>query len=103
MDYARSLEGGAETEARYKENGLWSIEPCRLVIDWRDHILRPANADSWPAILYEYRGAQWLMECRAQHNSNLLAGRTGTRVAAGHVAMRWHDGVRYAEAVIAMQ
>ena len=54
--------------ARCKENGLWSIDHCRRVTEWRDHILRPANANSWAAMLYEYRGSQWPMKRRA-HNA----------------------------------
>ena len=59
--------------------------------------MRPKNANSWAAILYQYHGRQWLIEKRAALQSPLLAGRTGTRAMPGFVATRWHDGVSYAE------
>ena len=76
--------------------GLWSKRHCRRIINWRDHILRPANASSWAAALYNYRGADWLMAQRAEHGTSVFGGRTGTRLAPGFVATRWHDGVDYA-------
>ena len=88
---------------RCKESGLWSVRHCTRVIAWRDHITRPANRHSWAALLLEFRGLQWLAERRSAFSSGLLgilAGRTGTRVAAGNVATRWHDGVRFAEALL---
>ena len=66
---------------------------------WRDHLERPRNGHSWAAILLHHRGLDWLMQQRALHHGGLYAGRTGTRIAAGGVATRWHDGVRYAERV----
>lgn len=80
-----------------KEHGLWSVRHHKWVLAWRDHITRPANAKSWPAILYRYRGLDWLVQRRLQMGSNPLAGRTGARSSAGHVATRWHDGIRFAE------
>ena len=71
--------------------GLWSTRHCERVLAWRDHIRRPANSRSWPAVLQDRRGFQWLLEQRAANNSGLLAGRTGTRVSAGQPAVRWHD------------
>jgi hypothetical protein len=42
------------------------------------------------------------MQRRVENASPLaLAGRLRARVVSGHVAMRWHDGVRFAEAEIA--
>ena len=80
-----------------EEQGLWSKRHCKRLIQWRDHISRSRNAHSWPAVLHEYRGFQWLLERRIERGSGPLAGRTGTRAEAGHVATRWHDGVRFAE------
>ena len=80
-----------------EEMGWLSKRHAKRILDWKDHIARPRNAHSWPAALYDYRGSQWLMERRAERNSGLFGGRTGTRVAAGRVAVRWHDGVRFAQ------
>ena len=63
---------------------------------WRGREMAP-NGYSWVAILLHHRGLDWLMEQRSLHQGGVFAGRTGTRVAAGFVATRWHDGVRYAD------
>ena len=81
-----------------EEMGWWSARHCKRVVAWRDHLQRPANSWSWPAVLYEFRGSDFLARLRAAHSSNVFGGRTGTRVAPGHVATRWHDSVRFAEA-----
>ena len=77
--------------------GTWSYRHCKRILNWRDHLERPANAASWAAILLHFRGFEWLMARRSQHQGGLLGGRTGTRVASGNVSTRWHDGVLYAE------
>ena len=86
--------------SKCRKIGWWSERHCKRVISWRDHICRPANANSWPAMLYEHKGFIWLLTKRIANNSNALGGRTGTRAAPGHVAPRWHDGVRYAEEMV---
>ena len=86
--------------ARCREAGLWSTRHCKRVVAWHDHLKRPQNHHSWAAVLYEHRGFQWLLERRSIYASGLLGvlgGRTGTRVHAGNVATRWHDGVRFAK------
>ena len=80
-----------------QQHGLWSERHCQRILRWRDHLERPRNGHSWAAILLHHRGLDWLMEQRSLHQGGIFAGRTGTRVAAGFVATRWHDGVRYAD------
>ena len=94
---------GRISSNKCRDLGLWSARHCKRVIAWRDHIQRPANDTAWPARLYQHKGFQWLRERRAERHSSLLAGRTGTRVAPGHVAIRWHDGVRYADSIASSQ
>jgi len=65
----------------------------------RSH-LQATNAASWPAILYEHKGFLRIVTQRLAHNSQPYGGRTGTRLSPGHVATRWHDGVRYAETML---
>ena len=60
--------------------------------------MRPKNASSWAAVLYQHHGRQWLIEKRAALQSPLLGGRFGARALHGFVATRWRDGVSYAEA-----
>ena len=84
------------SSAEARRMGFWSLRYCKRVVSWRNHLLRPANCGSWASILLHLRGFEWLMARRAQNSGGLLGGRTGTRIASGNVATRWHDGVYYA-------
>lgn len=83
--------------AEARRMGSWSLRHCKRVLSWRDHLLRPANSRSWAALLYQFRGFEWLLQRRSQNSGGLLAGRTGTRIASGNVSTRWHDGIIFAE------
>ena len=83
--------------AEARRMGSWSLRHCKRVLSWRDHLLRPANSRSWAALLYQFRGFEWLLQRRSQNSGGLLAGRTGTRIASGNVSTRCHDGIIFAE------
>lgn len=81
--------------------GLWSHRCAKRVVAWEAHLRRPANKNSWASQLLMYRGREWLQERRAaQESPSIQAARTGTRVAAGKVQTRWHDGAVYAQSHI---
>ena len=86
--------------AECRRMGPCSSRHCKRVLRWRDHLERPANSISWASMLLHYRGSEWLMLQRSQHQGGLFGGRTGTRTMSGNVATRWHDGVRYAEQLV---
>ena len=78
--------------------GRWSAMWFRRVIAWHDHLGRPANAASWPALLLHFRGEELLQRTHAaMGSSSVHAGRTGTRAFPGVVRRRWHDGVAFAK------
>ena len=86
-----------------RDMGWWSCRWSRRVVNWHEHLRRPANSASWAAKLLDYRGWQWLAERRAflavdgaETTQSALAGRTATRATTGVVHRRWHDGVAHA-------
>lgn len=80
-------------------DGLWSERCAKRVIAWHDHLQRERNHHAWPAQLLKWHGEEWLQQRRAMQNSaSVFAGRTATRLSAGKVQCRWHDGVATARA-----
>lgn len=74
-------------------NGRWSRMHGQRVLRWNSHLARAPNSGTWPALLLQWRGRAWLQARRVELGSLPSGGRTGTRVAPGGVATRWHDGV----------
>ena len=99
-DYVRRRARRASEQCR--QLGQWSLRYADRVVSWHDHLHRPLNARSWAAQLYNFRGHAWLVAQRLAAGSvSVFAGRTGTRVAPGHVRTRWHDGVELAKEQLA--
>ena len=86
-----------------KKHGLWSHKWFTRAVHWHEHVARHDELVILP--LLEWRGKEWLMEKRATFllmvprsitsSLSILAGRTGTRVTAGGLHKRWHDGYEY--------
>ena len=82
--------------------GRWSHTWACRVCGWDAHVRRDTGKLLWPTKLLMLRDHHWLQQQRAKHAPTFsirprawtaLAGRTGTRAASGHVAVRWEDGV----------
>ena len=88
---------GRVAAAWCREHGQWSRRWMDRVCDWHTHLQQPRNADCWAAQLLRLRDGQWLQGRRLLAGSpSLWAGRTGTRAEAGHVCVRWEQGVHHA-------
>ena len=88
--YRRARAAGAIA----RKTGVWSALHAARVLSWAQHLRRDRNQCAWAALLLQHRGQYWLRERRLAAGSlNVLAGRTNTRLAAGHVAKRWEDGL----------
>merc|ERR1711933_107959 len=90
------------------EQGLWSKRWFQRALRWDDHMSRPRNLRSWPALLRNYGDHDWFIFRRSLFtptesgpfsNFSATAGRTDTRAVRGYVHTRWHDGIRYAHQV----
>ena len=77
-----------------QECGIWSKRWYARAIAWDDHVGRAHNPYSWPSVLQEFQGADWLDEQRVLRR---MQG-TGTRASAGRPCMRWSDGIAFARA-----
>ena len=75
-----------------RESGLWSKRWFKRSLAWDAHIRRGHNPYSWPTLLVDLHGEEWLEEQRMLTNYH----GTQTRLSAGCPAMRWHEGIRFA-------
>ena len=77
--------------------GSWSQLHFKRVLSWQTHLERTRNSVTPVAQLISFHGAEWLQQRGlAMQSPSVDAGRTGTRLLPGRVAVRWHDGVRWA-------
>lgn len=86
--------------------GKWSDIFFKRVVKWADHLRR--DREHPVSKLVSWHDAAWLQNCRhlllpsaSSSNFGLLAGRTGTRRAAGIVHERWENGVKLARRCVA--
>lgn len=64
--------------------------------------LRRRNEGAWAAQLFKLHTQDWLQQRRAEDEfASMYIGRTGTRIAAGKVQVRWHDGAEAASSAYA--
>ena len=84
IDFFRRRARLAANQCRL--HGLWHLRYLSRVVSWYDHLSRPQNAASWPALLLHFRGRAWLVAQRlAAGSTSVFGGRTGTRATPGHV------------------
>ena len=82
---------GRSVAALVRPDSSWDVRHTQRVLDWNGHLER--HPHTWAGQLLHHRAAVWLRAQRAARGSCLLAGRTGSRIAAEHVHTRWHDGL----------
>lgn len=82
--------------------GRWSVCVAGRILEWRDHLERPATASTWASQLLCWHAEVWLQQCLLAHGCQASSGRTGTRASAAGVCLRWHDGPRAAERATAV-
>ena len=76
-----------------RESGLWSKHWFGRALEWDAHVRRGHNPYSWPTLLANFHGEDWLEEQRMLTNYH----GTQTRCQAGRPAMRWHEGIKFAQ------
>ena len=76
-----------------RESGLWSKHWFERALEWDAHVRRGHNPYSWPTLLANFHGEDWLEEQRMLTNFH----GTQTRRQAGRPAMRWHEGINFAQ------
>ena len=89
-DYVRRR--GRAAGAYQTSSTAWSVLWAKLVLSWRDHILRPRNKESWAAKLTDVKAPEELAWRRACFSS-----RPATRTQSGWCCRRWWEGVQYAQ------
>ena len=62
------------------------------------NIARGRAIYSWGSALLAWHDSSWLQARRLERGSSSLAGRTGTRSAAGRPQQRWDQGISFAKA-----
>ena len=72
--------------------GLWSERHKRRAKEWLSHLRRARGSQAWAAKVLPFRDTNWIREQRARLGP-LLAGRTATRRASGHVHSRWEESL----------
>ena len=75
------------------KRGRWSDRHIKRCAEWREHLQREHNLDSWPAQLLQFNDAQWLGIVRAVRKCAARQG-TGTRTSAGAPQARWEEALR---------
>ena len=104
-----------------QNDGWWTKSWFTRAIAWDEHcrrslavqlrvlenpadIMRSTTNFPWPPLLLDWKGLVYLRERRtfqARGRGSLsFMSRTSTRAASGHVAIRWHDGVLNARALL---
>ena len=79
----------------------WSRVAARRVISWVEHLDRPRNASTWPAVVYKWHGESWLQERRlAANSSRSLGGALGCRLSGGHPPVRYHEGAQHCTTIM---
>ena len=81
---------GRQTSSIQRSHGSWSKQWALALVGWSDHLGRPRNSATWPAMLAKLRSPLELAERRAAH------GRPQTRNASGYVCRRWYESVSIA-------
>ena len=76
-----------------RSHGSWDAEHLLLCSLWYEHLLRPANANSFASILLRHRDAGWLQARREQLRPNSESRGSGTRFQRGFIAPRWEESI----------
>ena len=87
--HVRRRRLASETASR---KGTWSSRHVQRCLDWRSHLERPQNQNSWPALVLKSEDAEWIAIMRALRRQG-----TGTRAHAGPPHARWEEALRKAE------
>ena len=89
------MRAGRLVSGHVKRLGSWSDLWATLVLNWSDHLRRPANRGSFAAQLYGIQDVSWLLQ-RARFvcfTRSLSAGRTGTRATNCAPKARWEESL----------
>ena len=83
-----------------RKQGEWGRMVLERCISWREHLVRALAwpRASWAARMLATDSVSWLARLRAEHNSSVFGGRTGTRAIQGPPHPRWVETVARARA-----
>ena len=81
--------------------GLWGEHVAKRIISWHQHISRN-HSGGWAGKAYLFMDESWFYQRRVECGSKSgFGGRTMTRTSKGPPRVRYHDGVRFSNGMLA--